>query len=143
MNKAIIQKTQAKDPSTDIYRVFNEGLMPDMCYRRVYVGFIMVQNNKIISVEKCHGTLYNEQWESIAIYTGFDFERDILVDIIKEISWIIISTIDYHGFDFPEEKIEIETPVDSKYIKNSLLKILETPVYSVDDQIFNAFMERG
>lgn len=144
MSKAIIQKTSAKDSSTDIYRVFNDGVIEGSTFHpRAYVGHIMVQNNKIISVVKVKGSLYSEKWDSTTIYNGFDFERDIVIDIVKEMSRIEFSTIEYYGFDFPEEKIEIETSVDSKYIKNSLLRILENPIYSIDDQIFKAFMNRG
>ena len=57
--------------------------------------------------------------------------------------------VEFDGFEFkdinPDNELNdsiVNMGIPGKYIKNSLLKILENPVYSVDDQIFNAFMKR-
>lgn len=144
MNIASIQRAPAKVIITTLYKVFYEGHKDGYSYRpKIYVGFITVHNNKIISVDNVKGVLYNEKWFTLDKYNGFDFERDVVIDIVKELCDGPLHKIEYHGFDFPEEKVDIETSVDSKYIKNSLLRILEAPVYSIDDQIFNSFMKRG
>ena len=90
------------------------------------------------------------QWQELIAVKSKLFSRNTMHQLVYFFADGIPDKVEFEGFEFkdinPNNELNNEVVnmgIPSKYIKNSLLKILEAPVYSIDDQIFNAFMNRG
>ncbi|QJA42565.1 hypothetical protein [Enterobacteria phage vB_EcoM_IME540] len=114
-----------------------------------YLGYFLVDSDdRIIFARKLLNRELNHWQELIAVKSKL-FSCNAMHQLVYFFADGIPDRVEFDGFEFkdilPDNELNdgINMDIPSKYIKNSLLKILEAPVYSIDDQIFNAFMNRG
>ncbi|UNI73147.1 hypothetical protein [Escherichia phage CLB_P2] len=114
-----------------------------------YLGYFLVDSDdRIIFAHKLLNRELNH-WEELIAVKSKLFSCNTMHQLVYFFSDGIPDKVEFEGFEFKdilrdnELNDAVNMDIPSKYIKNSLLKILEAPVYSIDDQIFNAFMNRG
>ncbi|AEN93821.1 hypothetical protein EpBp7_0104 [Escherichia phage Bp7] len=138
----VIKKLRCKNPNAQAYRMFWSD-------DHQYLGYFLVDSDNIITF--AHKLLNKElnHWQELIAVRSKLFSRNAMHQLVYFFAEGIPDKVEFDGFEFkdilPDNELNdcINIDVPSKYIKNSLLKILEAPVYSIDDQIFNAFMNRG
>ncbi|QLF81430.1 hypothetical protein FB_0034 [Escherichia phage vB_EcoM_FB] len=114
-----------------------------------YLGYFLVDSDDRITM--AHKLLNRElnHWQELIAVRSKLFSRNTMHQLVYFFAEGIPDKVEFDGFEFkdilPDNELNdrVNMDIPSKYIKNSLLKILEAPVYSIDDQIFNAFMNRG
>ena len=142
----IIKKLSCKDKNTQAYRVFWEG--------EQYLGYILVNSDNRIDVATrlnvpAPGQELNS-WKEFPEVVTKEFSRNTVQQLVVLFANGIPEEVVFEGFKLDGYSSpygvyvnQLAMDTDVGYIKNSLLKILETPVYSIDQQIFNAFMNRS
>lgn len=139
----VIKKLCCKNPNAQAYRMFwsDEHIQ--------YLGYFIVDSDdRIVFAHKLLNRELNHWQELIAIRSKL-FSRNTMHQLVYFFADGIPDKVEFDGFEFkdiiPNNELNdaVNMDIPSKYIKNSLLKILESPVYSIEDQIFNAFMNRG
>ena len=138
----VIKKLRCKNPNAQAYRVFWSDEIQ-------YLGYFLVDSDDRITF--AHKLLNKElnQWKDFPKMVTKPLTRNTMIELTHLFSGGVPHKVTFEGFEFNNinhnsELVDdvINASIPGKYIKNSLLKILENPVYSVDDQIFNAFMKR-
>ena len=138
----VIKKLCCKNPNAQAYRMFwNDD--------HQYLGYFLVDSDDRITM--AHKLLNRElnHWQELIAVRSKLFSRNAMHQLVYFFAEGIPDKVEFDGFEFkdilPDNELNdgVNMDIPSKYIKNSLLKILEAPVYSIDDQIFNAFMNRG
>lgn len=138
----VIKKLRCKNPNAQAYRMFwNDD--------HQYLGYFLVDSDDRITM--AHKLLNRElnHWQELIAVRSKLFSCNAMHQLVYFFAEGIPDKVEFDGFEFkdilPDNELNdgINMDIPSKYIKNSLLKILEAPVYSIDDQIFNAFMNRG
>lgn len=138
----VIKKLCCKNPNAQAYRMFwNDD--------HQYLGYFLVDSDDRITM--AHKLLNRElnHWQELIAVRSKLFSRNAMHQLVYFFADGIPDRVEFEGFEFkdilPDNELNdgVNMDIPSKYIKNSLLKILEAPVYSIDDQIFNAFMNRG
>ena len=139
----VIKKLRCKNPNAQAYRMFwsDEPIQ--------YLGYFLVDSDdRIVFAHKLLNKELNQWQELIAVKSKL-FSRNTMHQLVYFFADGFPDKVEFEGFEFkdilPNNELNdcVNMDIPSKYIKNSLLKILEAPVYSIDDQIFNAFMNRG
>ncbi|QHR70771.1 hypothetical protein dhabil_94 [Escherichia phage dhabil] len=138
----VIKKLRCKNPNAQAYRMFWSD-------DHQYLGYFLVDSDdRIIFAHKLLNRELNH-WEELIAVKSKLFSCNTMHQLVYFFSDGIPDKVEFEGFEFKdilrdnELNDAVNMDIPSKYIKNSLLKILEAPVYSIDDQIFNAFMNRG
>ncbi|UCR81126.1 hypothetical protein PSD2002_0010 [Escherichia phage PSD2002] len=138
----VIKKLCCKNPNAQAYRMFWSD-------DHQYLGYFLVDSDDRITM--AHKLLNRElnHWQELIAVRSKLFSRNTMHQLVYFFAEGIPDKVEFDGFEFkdilPDNELNdrVNMDIPSKYIKNSLLKILEAPVYSIDDQIFNAFMNRG
>ena len=138
----VIKKLCCKNPNAQAYRMFWSD-------DHQYLGYFLVDSDDRITM--AHKLLNRElnHWQELIAVRSKLFSCNTMHQLVYFFADGIPDKVEFDGFEFKhilqdnELNDCINMDIPSKYIKNSLLKILEAPVYSIDDQIFNAFMNRG
>lgn len=138
----VIKKLCCKNPNAQAYRMFWSD-------DHQYLGYFLVDSDDRITM--AHKLLNRElnHWQELIAVRSKLFSCNAMHQLVYFFAEGIPDKVEFDGFEFkdilPDNELNdgINMDIPSKYIKNSLLKILEAPVYSIDDQIFNAFMNRG
>ncbi|AKU42689.1 hypothetical protein QL01_32 [Escherichia phage QL01] len=138
----VIKKLRCKNPNAQAYRMFWSD-------DHQYLGYFLVDSDDRITM--AHKLLNRElnHWQELIAVRSKLFSRNTMHQLVYFFAEGIPDKVEFDGFEFkdilPDNELNdrVNMDIPSKYIKNSLLKILEAPVYSIDDQIFNAFMNRG
>lgn len=138
----VIKKLCCKNPNAQAYRMFWSD-------DHQYLGYFLVDSDGRITM--AHKLLNRElnHWQELIAVRSKLFSCNAMHQLVYFFAEGIPDKVEFDGFEFkdilPDNELNdgINMDIPSKYIKNSLLKILEAPVYSIDDQIFNAFMNRG
>lgn len=139
----VIKKIRCKNPNAQSYRMYWSD-------NHQYLGYFLVDSDdRIVFAHKLLSRELNHWQELIAVKSKL-FSRNVMHQLVYFFADGIPDKVEFDGFEFKDiisnnelNSGAVNMGIPSKYIKNSLLKILETPVYSIDDQIFNAFMNRG
>ncbi|ACL78256.1 hypothetical protein EpJS10_0030 [Escherichia phage JS10] len=138
----VIKKLRCKNPNAQAYRMFWSD-------DHQYLGYFLVDSDDRITM--AHKLLNRElnHWQELIAVRSKLFSCNAMHQLVYFFAEGIPDKVEFDGFEFkdilPDNELNdaVNMDIPSKYIKNSLLKILEAPVYSIDDQIFNAFMNRG
>lgn len=138
----VIKKLRCKNPNAQAYRMFWSD-------DHQYLGYFLVDSDGRITM--AHKLLNRElnHWQELIAVRSKLFSCNTMHQLVYFFAEGIPDRVEFDGFEFkdilPDNELNdgVNMDIPSKYIKNSLLKILEAPVYSIDDQIFNAFMNRG
>lgn len=138
----VIKKLRCKNPNAQAYRMFWSD-------DHQYLGYFLVDSDDRITM--AHKLLNRElnHWQELIAVRSKLFSCNTMHQLVYFFADGIPDKVEFDGFEFkdilPDNELNdrVNMDIPSKYIKNSLLKILEAPVYSIDDQIFNAFMNRG
>ncbi|AND75705.1 hypothetical protein BOW89_gp033 [Escherichia phage WG01] len=138
----VIKKLRCKNPNAQAYRMFWSD-------DHQYLGYFLVDSDDRITM--AHKLLNRElnHWQELIAVRSKLFSCNTMHQLVYFFAEGIPDKVEFDGFEFkdilPDNELNdrVNMDIPSKYIKNSLLKILEAPVYSIDDQIFNAFMNRG
>lgn len=138
----VIKKLCCKNPNAQAYRMFWSD-------DHQYLGYFLVDSDGRITM--AHKLLNRElnHWQELIAVRSKLFSCNAMHQLVYFFAEGIPDKVEFDGFEFkdilPDNELNdgVNMDIPSKYIKNSLLKILEAPVYSIDDQIFNAFMNRG
>lgn len=138
----VIKKLCCKNPNAQAYRMFWSD-------DHQYLGYFLVDSDGRITM--AHKLLNRElnHWQELIAVRSKLFSCNTMHQLVYFFAEGIPDRVEFDGFEFkdilPDNELNdgVNMDIPSKYIKNSLLKILEAPVYSIDDQIFNAFMNRG
>lgn len=138
----VIKKLCCKNPNAQAYRMFWSD-------DHQYLGYFLVDSDDRITM--AHKLLNRElnHWQELIAVRSKLFSCNTMHQLVYFFADGIPDRVEFDGFEFkdilPDNELKgcVNMDIPSKYIKNSLLKILEAPVYSIDDQIFNAFMNRG
>lgn len=138
----VIKKLRCKNPNAQAYRMYWSD-------DHQYLGYFIVDSDdRIVFAHKLLNRELNHWQELIAVKSKL-FSRNTMHQLVYFFADGFPDKVEFEGFEFkdliPNNELNdcVNMDIPSKYIKNSLLKILEAPVYSIDDQIFNAFMNRG
>lgn len=138
----VIKKLRCKNPNAQAYRMYWSD-------DHQYLGYFIVDSDdRIVFAHKLLNRELNQWQELIAVKSKL-FSCNTMHQLVYFFADGIPDKVEFEGFEFkdliPNNELNdaVNMDIPSKYIKNSLLKILEAPVYSIDDQIFNAFMNRG
>uniref|UniRef100_A0AB38Z2B4 Uncharacterized protein n=1 Tax=Escherichia phage fDHCT2 TaxID=3075956 RepID=A0AB38Z2B4_9CAUD len=138
----VIKKLRCKNPNAQAYRMFWSD-------DHQYLGYFLVDSDDRITM--AHKLLNRElnHWQELIAVKSKLFSLNAMHQLVYFFADGFPDKVEFDGFEFkdihPDNELNgrVNMDIPSKYIKNSLLKILEAPVYSIDDQIFNAFMNRG
>lgn len=138
----VIKKLRCKNPNAQAYRMFWSD-------DHQYLGYFLVDSDDRITM--AHKLLNRElnHWQELIAVRSKLFSRNAMHQLVYFFADGFPDKVEFEGFEFKDILRDnelndcVNMDIPSKYIKNSLLKILEAPVYSIDDQIFNAFMNRG
>ena len=138
----VIKKLCCKNPNAQAYRMFWSD-------DHQYLGYFLVDSDGRITM--AHKLLNRElnHWQELIAVRSKLFSCNAMHQLVYFFAEGIPDKVEFDGFEFkdilPDNELNdgVNMDIPSKYIKNSLLKILEAPVYSIEDQIFNAFMNRG
>lgn len=138
----VIKKLRCKNPNAQAYRMYWSD-------DHQYLGYFIVDSDdRIVFAHKLLNRELNHWQELIAVKSKL-FSRNTIHQLVYFFADGFPDKVEFEGFEFkdilPDNEFNdcVNMDIPSKYIKNSLLKILEAPVHSIDDQIFNAFMNRG
>lgn len=139
----VIKKLRCKNRNAQAYRMFwsDDPIQ--------YLGYFLVDSdNRITFAHKLLNKELNHWQELIAVKSKL-FSCNTMHQLVYFFADGIPDKVEFDGFEFKDINHDnelndsiVNMGIPGKYIKNSLLKLLENPVYSVDDQIFNAFMKR-